>query len=141
MYDSEAYFNRGARVDIDFDASARGIDILRVDDRCISYVADPLSGMDYAKCQFEPGDCEGHQTWERFATLVALGLWLAHWKHVRVCLRVRSDSTTALQLLLTLKASGRSPTLIGKELALGIARGSYRPNVAPTLARRGKRGA
>ena len=99
----------------------------------ISYFSDALTNFYYDKFGFEPGDCKGQQTWECLATLVALRLWLATWKHVRVCLRVHSDSTTALQLLLTLESSGKGPTLIGKELALDLARGSYRPNVSQHL--------
>ena len=44
-----------------------------------------------------------------------------------------SDSAIALQLLLTLKCSGRGPTAIGRELALDLALGAYRPDVATHL--------
>ena len=48
-------------------------------------------------------------------------------------LRVRSDSTTALQLLLTLRCSGKGPNIIGKELTLDVAKGAYRQDVAVHL--------
>ena len=43
--------------------------------------------------------------------------------------RMRSDSTTALRLLSTLKASGAEPNFIGRERALDLALGSHRPDV------------
>ena len=78
-------------------------------------------------------DHRGQQTWECLATLVALRHWLAPWREVRICSRVRSDSTTALQLLLALKSTGSGPNMIGRELSLDLAFGSYRPNVAAHL--------
>ena len=103
MYESDAYFNVGDTVDIDLDASPWGLGgILRIGGKFIAYFADELTPEDFSKYSFAAGDCKGQQTWECLATLVALRLWFAHWQHVRVCLRIRSDSTTALQLLLTL---------------------------------------
>ena len=98
-----------------------------------AYFADARSEHDFEKFGCERGDCAGQQTWECLTTLVALRLWLSPWRHLRVCLRVRSDPTTASQLLLTLKSSGRGPTLVGKERALDLARGSYRPNIPQHL--------
>jgi hypothetical protein len=134
LYESEAYFNIGDKIDIDLDASPWGLGgILRINGKFESYFTDALTEEDLSKYGFARGDCKGQQTWECLAVLVALRLWFSHWEHKRVCLRIRSDSTTALQLLLTLRASGRGPVLIGKELALDLARGSYRPNVSQHL--------
>lgn len=51
----------------------------------------------------------------------------------RIKLRVRSDSLVALHSLVTVKAAGKGPAIIGRELALDIARGSYQPDVAAHL--------
>ena len=126
-----AYVGYGKKVDIDLDASPwRGLGgILRISDRFVAYFSDPLSSEDVARFEHPIGASSGQQTWECLAVLAALRMWLAPHREVRVCLRVRSDSTTALRLLLTLKASGAGPNFIGRELALDLALGSYRPDV------------
>ena len=43
-------------------------------------------------------------------------------------LRVRSDSVSALMLVLNLKASGIGPGIIAREVALDIAESVYRPD-------------
>jgi len=134
VYNSEDYFGKGKCVEIDLDASPWGLGgILRVDNSFLAWFSEPISSDDVAQFGFAVGDHRGQQTWECLATLVALRLWLSPWREVRICLRVRSDSTTALQLLLTLKSTGSGPNMIGRELSLDLAFGSYRPNVAAHL--------
>jgi len=80
-----------------------------------SRVSDPLSSEDVAR--FVPS---GTRCTSPVVGSVARGTRL---------LRVRSDSTTALRLLSTLKASGAEPNFFGRERALYLALGSYRPVV------------
>jgi len=133
-YTSDAYFGQGLKVEIDLDASPWGLGgILRVQNRFEAYFADPIGQFDTEKFGFNIGDCKGQQTWECLATLVAMRLWMSQWRDRRICLRVRSDSTTALRLLLSLKSTGSGPNFIGREIALDVARGSYKPDVAVHL--------
>jgi len=133
-YESDAFYGRGQRVEIDMDASPWGLGaILRIDGGFVEYFSDAISADDEWRFGHAIGDSKGQQTWECLVTLVALRLWMPAYRNVRICLRVRSDSTTALQLLLTLKCSGRGPTAIGRELALDLALGAYRPDVATHL--------
>jgi len=62
-----------------------------------AYLADPLGDLDVGRFGHQIGGCTGQQTWECLAMLGALRLWLTPWRSERVVLRVRSDSTTALQ--------------------------------------------
>ena len=126
------YFGYGKKVDFDLDASPwRGElgGLFRINDRFVAYFSDPLSSEEVARFEHPVGASSGLQTWECLEALVALRMWLAPHREVRVCLRVRSDSTTALRLLLTLKASGAGPSFLSRELALDLALGSYRPDV------------
>lgn len=50
----------------------------------------------------------------------------------RVCIRVWSDSTTALRMLLSLRAAGPGPNAIARR-ALDLALGSHRPDVGTEL--------
>jgi len=103
--------------------------ILRINDLFVAYFSGPLSSEDVARFEHPTGATSGQQTWKCLGVLVALRMWLAPHREVRVCLRVRSDSTTALRPLLTLKASGAGPDFNSRELVLDLALGSYRPDV------------
>ena len=75
------------------------------------------------------GESAGQQTWEALAVLVALRAWAHRWQGRRVVLRVRSDSVSALTLVLAAKAKGRGPAIIAREVALDLAEMVYRPDV------------
>ena len=99
-YDSEEYHSRGDKVDFDLDASPWGLGgILRVNGVFTSYFASALDEHDLSRFGFALGDAKGQQTWECLVVLVALRLWLPRFRDKRVCLRVRSDSVAALQML------------------------------------------
>ena len=76
------------------------------------------------------GSSEGQQAFEALVVLAALRLWKPWWIHRRVCLEVRSDSDSALIMLIKLKASGTGTNIIARELALDIGDSLYEPNVA-----------
>ena len=75
------------------------------------------------------GKCDSQQTFEALAVLVALRTWVPHWIGTRSRLTVRSDSVSALVLVLKLKAAGRGPNLIAREIALDMAEAIYQPEV------------
>jgi len=120
---SGVYYGQGVNLEID----------LRVQNRFEAYSADPFGQSDIEKFGFNNGDCMGRHTWECRATLVALRLGMSQWSDRRVGLRVRSDSTTAPRLLLSLKSTGSGPNSFGREIALDVAKGSDKPNVAVHL--------
>ena len=62
--------------------------------------------------------------------LTSLRQWRHLWRTRRATLKVRSDSISALVMVLNLKATGRGPSIIARELALDLADALYRPVVA-----------
>ena len=64
------------------------------------------------------------------AVLSALRLWKPWWIHRRANLEVRSDSVSALIMLIKLKASGAGTNTVARELALDMCDALYEPNVA-----------
>ena len=55
--------------------------------------------------------------------------WAHHWQGRRSIVRVRSDSISALVLVLKLKTSGAAAGIIARDIALDIASGVYEPHV------------
>ena len=80
--------------------------------------------------EIKVGSCEGQQVVEALCMLVALRVWAKRWKGTRPTIRVKSDSISALILILDLRTSGKANGLIAREVALDIAQGVYKPNVA-----------
>ena len=82
------------------DASPWGLGaILRINGGFVEYFSDDICAEDVLRFGHGIGDSKGQQTWECLVTLVALRLWMPAYRNVRIRLRVRSDSTTAVQLL------------------------------------------
>ena len=52
----------------------------------------------------------------------------------RSLLEVRGDSVTALTMVMCMKARGRGVNLVARELALDLADGCFRPDVARHIA-------
>ena len=79
------------------------------------------------------GSNTGQQAFEGLAILAALRLWSSVWSKRRCTLSVRSDSVSALTLLLRFKTVGDGPAVIARELALDVAAALYAPNVVKHL--------
>ena len=61
--------------------------------------------------------------------LIALRTWAPRWCGRRFSLRVRSDSVSALSMLLKCRSAGEGTNLIACELALDLAKSMYRPDI------------
>ena len=61
---------------------------------------------------------------------MALRGWASHWHGRRLRLRVKSDSVSALILVLRMKTSGRASGIIAREVALDVAASCYAPALA-----------
>ena len=97
------------------------------------YFISGITSTDEEILSRQRGGSEGQQTWEALASLVALRHWSPRWKGKRVTLRVRSDSITALTMVLKLKAKGAGTSIISREMALDIAEAVYSPSIASHL--------
>ena len=60
---------------------------------------------------------------------MALRVWAPRWRHRRVCLRIKSDSVSALVILLRFKTGGEAPGIIAREIALDVAAANYIPTI------------
>ena len=75
------------------------------------------------------GDHKSQQVCEAMVALVALRLWSSRWRGSRCILEVKSDSVSALKLVLDLETSGLGNGIIAREVALDIAQSVYKPQV------------
>ncbi len=133
-YDTDRHAGRGDAVDIICDASPFGFGaVLVLNGRPKEYLAEAISADDAGIFQFTVGDCKGQQTWEALCILIALRVWSRVWRDLRFSLRVRSDSVSALTMVLKCKSAGRGSALVAAELALDIAHTCYRPDIAEHL--------
>ena len=133
-YSLQDYLSDGHEVEITVDASPRGLGgTLQENEEITEYFRDDLTEEDAAMFNRPLGAAEGQQTWEALALLVALRLWSHKWQNRRIFLRVKSDSISALTMVLKMQARGAGPAIISREVALDVADALYTPNVAEHL--------
>jgi hypothetical protein len=63
------------------------------------------------------------------AILVSLRLWSRFWRRARITLEVRSDNVTSLTMLTSLRVHGYGMSILGRELALDLGAGIYKPAI------------
>ena len=85
--------------------------------------------MDEDILQHKVGSANGQQAFEALAILVMLRTWAPRWKGRRVKLAVKSDSVSALTVLLKFKTIGEAPGVIAREIALDVAGSVYTPTL------------
>ena len=130
IYTVEAYLGRGQQIIMRLDASPWGLGAtLEVDGRLISWFSSDISEEDEVMLGHKVGESEGQQTFECLVMLVALREWSVHWMHLRAKLEVRGDNVAALTMAMHLKASGRGPSIIARELAFVLGNAEFRPDV------------
>jgi hypothetical protein len=130
----DAYLRCGDDVGIVCDASPWGLGaILLVAGVIISFFSVPLGHLDVAFFGHDLGDSSGQQTWEALVILVALRTWRSHWAKIRVKLCVKGDNVSALHLLANLRARGRGPSRIAREIALELCEGNFSPDTVSHL--------
>ena len=86
----------------------------------LAYFADKIAELDAH---------EGQQTWKALVILIALRYLRHLWWQSRIRLAVCADNIAALTLLCRLKASGRGPSIIAREIALEFCDSPYAPYV------------
>ena len=130
-YDLAPYLRQGRQVTMDLDASPWGIGgYLTEDGVIVSWFASALSVAERAALGIFLGDCAAQQTVEALAALVALRSWSGRWLGLQPTIRVRSDSISALTIVLKLKTRGKGPGIVARDIALDIAEGCYQPLLA-----------
>lgn len=130
VYHLDAFLGIGARVSMTLDASPWGIGaVLSVDGELQEWIADALTTDDEDVLGHQIGTAEGQQTWESLAVLVAMRAWAHDWRRTRAVLEIRADSIASLTMTLHMKASGRGPGIVARELALCLGEAEFRPDV------------
>ena len=100
MFDAIEYFNRGAVVDIYFDASPFGFGgFLQIDDIPAFYTYGTFSDEDTSVLGIVNTDSRAQQAFEALAMLICLRMWIPEVVHQRLRIRVRGDNIGALSLL------------------------------------------
>jgi hypothetical protein len=127
-YTLASYVGEGLSVELNLDASPWGLGaFLSIGQEIVAWFAAPLGDEELEALELTRGSCEAQQALEALAALVALRAWAEYWRSTRVLLRIRSDSVSALILVLKLKTTGKAAVVIARELALDIALGNYQP--------------
>ena len=112
------------------DASPTGLGaFLVINGEIHEYVFGRITTLDQEVLKTKAGGSEGQQVWEALIVLSALRLWSPLWKARRITLAVKSDSVSALIMLIKLKTDGVGMGIISRELALDIGEAIYEPNV------------
>ena len=127
-------FNRtGTVVEIGTDASPWGLGgWLLIDQQLHSYFASPITPEDVAKFGFQIGDNKGQQLFEALAILVAVRLWIRHWRQDRIVLKVRGDNVSALMQVVKLRPATPAHAIIARELGLVLVDLSFPPDAEHT---------
>ena len=130
VYRLSAYLQECDKVAIVTDASPQGIGAYLIINGVIKeYAFGPLTKRDEYILRVKRGGSEGQQAWEGLAILAALRLWCWVWRESRISLAVRSDSVSALVMLVKMKADGFGVGIISREIALDVAESLYEPNI------------
>ena len=96
------------------------------------YFACGVSQEDLDLFDIKRGSCNGQQTLEGLAILVAMRLWGDHDEARKVRLSVKGDNVGALMLLVKMRPSSPQQAIIARELALITSRTAFPPQVVHT---------
>jgi CRP-like cAMP-binding protein len=105
---------------------------MTVKGKVTKYFACAVTEDDLTIFAIERGSCNGQQTLEALAILVALRLWYHPDDAKRLNLSVRGDNVGSLTLLLKMRPSSSSQAIVARELALLTARAAFPPRVVHT---------
>lgn len=123
----------GLNIEIGTDASPWGIGGWLARDGIITNsFCDRVSDTDLEVFDIKRGSCEGQQTLEGLAILVAMRTWSGTYDSSKYHLQVRGDNVGALGLLLRMRPSSPQQAIIARELALVIVGYSFPPKVVHT---------
>ena len=117
------------------DASPWGMGgVLEVNGSPKAFFAEELTTKHAKILQISIGQASSQQVAEAFAIMIALRMWSKTWLNQRAVLEVKSDSVSALNLLLNMKTSGPGNCLIAREIALDLAQSVYQPQVVSHIS-------
>ena len=126
-FDVEHHFNRGQLVVIYVDASPYGLGgWISVSGCPCQYFADGISESDCLNVGVTSNEgSSGQQAFEALALLVAVRLWLPHFKTQRVKICLRGDNMAALYAVAKMQPKSKALGIVARELALDLADASY----------------
>ena len=105
---------------------------LAVNDEIQWYFFGKVSDEDLATFGIERGSCDGQQTLEGLAILLAMRIWNHIHDTKKFRLQVRGDNVGALSLMLRMRPSSPQQAIIARELAHVIVNYSFSPAVVHT---------
>ena len=124
------YLAEGPLHEVTTDASRERLGgFLKIDGVIVACFSSRISELDRKILRIGAEGSEGQQAGEALAMLVALRLWKSYWTGRRIQLKVRSDSVSALVMIMKMKAGGEGTGLISREVALGVAEACYEPQI------------
>ena len=134
LFTLDGFLGRGDDVQMTFDASPWGLGgVLEVDGTIVSFFGDEFTAAEADLLKIEHGSAKSQDCVEALAILVGLRIWAPQWADRRTRLAVRSDSASALTMVMFARASGPSVATVSREIALDIAENVYRPTVVAHL--------
>ena len=133
QFNLEEFQGVGTDIELGTDASPWGIGgWLAVNGEIQQYFYDQVSDEDLSIFGIKRGSCEGQQTLEGLAILVAMRTWSHIHDSQKFKLQVQGDNVGALSLLLKMRPSSVQQAIIARELALVVVNYSFPPTVIHT---------
>ena len=129
----EEFRAAGPKMEIGTDASPWGLGgWLSVDGTITHFFSTPVSQHDLDIFKMQRGSCDGQQTLESLAILVALRAWTDKHTSRKFRLQVRGDNVGALSLVLKMRPGSSQQALIAREIALEVVHFAFPPAVTHT---------
>ena len=152
LFDATDFFNRGACIEIYFDASTSGFGgFMLLDQIPVCYTYGLFTSLDASILHVINEQSRAQQAFESLALLIVLRMWLPEFASQRVSIRVRGDNMAALSMLAKMQPKSFSLQVVARELALDLSQISYSPDfvehipgvtngIADALSRMAERG-
>ena len=106
---------------------------MAVNDIIVKYFYCAIHDFDIELFSLVLGACEGQQTLECLAILVAIRAWIpSSEQRVQLCPVVRGDNVAALSMVLKMRPKTAHMGIIGREIALCLVHYSFLPAVYHT---------
>ena len=129
IFDANDFFNRGACIEIYFDASTTGFGgFLLLDQIPVCYAYGLFTSSDASVLQLVNEHSRAQQAFEALALLIVLRMWLPEFSSQRVSIRVRGDNMAALSMLAKMQPKSFSLQVVARELALDLSQCSFSPD-------------
>jgi len=128
------FLGEGDAIEVGTDASPWGLGgWLSINHIVIHYFYCGIDDFDKFLFNLTIGACEGQQTLECLAILIAIRAWIpTSEKRIQLCPVVRGDNVAALSMLLKMRPRTDHMAIIGREIALCLVHYSFLPAVYHT---------